>query len=558
MAKPKAKVKKSQHSYYDNEENGTIRSWLIKFGVPLLFCLGAYAFFGGYLYSSKKPAPKLSFGIRNSPISSLLDDVDFNPLEVPYYSVFGKEIDTDTSKCDEIREYDNSSISVSYPMNLNHEGTLKDVRDIAKKLLEEGTYPVVSECFLDEEYETEEYILKNRWFQFSGSAVWMDAEEVYFYVSRVVYARKGDRVNPSISVLYAQVFDRDWKEIKDYKFASADMVFPTILPIEIDIHMVNRMQAGPEDPRVVLRKFYNEKKKKMEAEPYIIFNESLVKTNWRRAMFSYRPFSTPNLTTELAIEGKIRRLQEKNWSPFFEYNDYQHIYFLYNFEPLRILKCNMDSGLCNKTFGPDYMSLDVLNQVGNLRGGTSLVRIPQHLLPEGMKTRKYWLGFGRSRSENFRRHLYRPHAYVLSKDVGAENKYSIDYISSFIDFNFEPATWFGVIRHDETMSVLIPNSIAYWDFASVTQEDGSTVQEDIMGITISESDRTNKIVYMKGWLKHILQVLNKKDVNLGTHYAISSKILADESHFLCKCSTSLVDEYCDRYKDVGGLRFYDI
>ena len=72
-------------------------------------------------------------------------------------------------------------------------------------------------------------------------------------------------------------------------------------------------------------------------------------------------------------------------------------------------------------------------------------------------------------------------------------------------------------------NVLIPNSIAYWDYFLKAD---ATVEHDFMGITFSEADRTNKIVHIQGFWHHILKALNsntaqgsKAITNIKEYYA---------------------------------------
>lgn len=118
-----------------------------------------------------------------------------------------------------------------------------------------------------------------------------------------------------------------------------------------------------------------------------------------------------------------------------------------------------------------------------------------------------------------------------------------------MDFNViaEPWTQNVPICKDEK-NVLIPNSIAYWDHVLKLN---TTVEHDLMGITFSEADRTNKIVHIKGFWNNILKALNSKDLNQGPKSIARIKEYYSgdnteiENELLARCATSLAEQYCE-------------
>lgn len=508
-----------------------------------------------------------------------------------------EEEDDTNFQCDTIKIQNKAPIEASEAFNLNRNSDLPHLR---RQLLElSRSNDVYKLFFQDGEDELEESILKNKWFKFCGSAIWMSKYQVYFMVNRIVYTKLGQRNNPTISVLSAQIFDRNWAELKDYQFPVLDIRFPTILPHDIDVGTRDeKVVIGSEDPRIILKEYKDDESGKLMQEPIIVFNARRTKIKWSRGMHIYQPFSDLHKITLLFIEDKKRSFIEKNWAPFMDYDagsnpsssrsgsasgaasgsasgsgsdsnsNSDSINFIYNFNPLRIIKCDTNSGLCRKVSGPQFNQLDANDNAGKLRGGTNLVRIPSSILPELIKSnnRKYWFGIARSHSKNCGclHELYRPHFFIMSRDLERESSYELNFVSSLVDFNINPETWLGDNRRtcSDGKSVLIPNSIAYWhtDQSGLGVFGGDDVETerklDYMGITLSEADRTNKLIHVRGLLGYIQQALagpeverkkgeKKKGKKQEHEKGKESDYLFIENKLLAECSTSLSAQYCD-------------
>lgn len=115
-----------------------------------------------------------------------------------------------------------------------------------------------------------------------------------------------------------------------------------------------------------------------------------------------------------------------------------------------------------------------------------------------LKHRTFWFGIGRSHINHCGcvKELYRPHAIIISKDrQGVDENYSLNYVSNLFDFNINPEPWTkGKSTCSDGKLVLIPNSLTYFN-------------RDYLGVTLSEADKTNKIVHTKGWLEYIQSIL---------------------------------------------------
>lgn len=468
--------------------------------------------------------------------------------------------------CSSIQVRDQGSIAATQSFDLNQEYDLKHLRGQLQILSK--TNDAYKLCFQDDPEQLEEYILRKKWFKFCGSAVWMDLYKVYFMVNRIVYAKDGRRNNPTISILSGQVFDKNWHEIKGFKFPHSDLTFPTILPHDLDLgKRQNKVVIGSEDPRIILNEYSSTDGARFQ-EPVIIFNARRTKVNWARAMHVYRPFNDPHKVICLAIKDKKRSFIEKNWAPFMDNtdvkNDKNEINFIYNFNPLRVVKCSLQTGECAKVSGPRFNPIDANDNAGVLRGGTNIIQIPKEYLPltEVTQDRKFWVGIARSHNKECgcMRELYRPHIFIITRSLTKEDSFELIYVSSMVDFNINPEPWSKGHSNKGTCVdgklVLIPNSIAYWD---VDSRDGI----DYMGLTFSEADRTNKLVHLRGILKHIHNVLHgseKRDVQNAdtTKKSIENNVqrkleeIELGNKLLGLCSTYLADEYCEVAEKVFG------
>ena len=522
----------------------------IIFGAFLVF-LNVYMWI--YLLSSGLPIlTYLGSDFRQSPLTLTILGLEYSKFNVPGYSFIEEKVQfgpTEDFECSAVQFNDKMFSSPAVPVD----GDLRRVRNQAFELAK-SEYPIAKNCFLDKDDESEEEILNRKWARFCGSSVWLSKYEVHFFVNRIVYAHENARSRPTISLIDVQIFDRDWNELPDFKIPLADgteLNFPGLVKIDIDQNPKHKLSVmGPEDPRVVLRKYINDNGE-LEEEPVIVFNMRRTEINWNRAMHFYRPFNG-NDTIRLTLRDLKPRFREKNWAPFFDDNDPDNIYFIYNFNPLRVIKCGLSDGVCDKVTGPSFIDskADESKHVGALRGGTNLVPIPSDLLPKHLFFRKYWFGIARSHNSDCGclKEIYRPHAFIISQNLET-GEFTLDYVSSLMDFNVIAEPWSkrqGICKDGK--NVLIPNSIAYWDH--VLKSD-STVKEDYMGITFSEADRTNKIVHVKGFWSHILKALNSKDTGQGSkaianikeYYAESNTEL--ENELLGRCATSLAEQYCE-------------
>ena len=385
------------------------------------------------------------------------------------------------------------------------------------------------------------------WARFVGSSVWLPDHGVYFMASRISYKPDVFSFDPFLSFLRGQIFDSDWNEIKNYRidWGGESVTFPTNFDIEFD-YDINGWYYGPEDPRVILEDGVE------GAEPIIFFNQVSLATHWKRGMWMYRPFSKVlNLFT---IQGTKRPDVEKNWAPLFyrSIEDIEkqgkddvrrpskYVYFIYNIEPMHVLKCHLSTGLCRFTYSSDIPhSLATDHQIygGIMRGGTQLVPVP---LPTVPGTR-FYVSIPRTHEDaGCGGAVYRPEIVVLAVYngtfhwvyasealdlMGIDQPYvklprpyqsetdmeddedptrestSPEEMQDDSDFQF-PTVWDPCKEN----RIFLANSIASWD-----TDKGNGEFMDTMTITISLQDQTIQKARIRGILSLIQSIPTLQD-----------------------------------------------
>ena len=178
------------------------------------------------------------------------------------------------------------------------------VKDIEKN--KNPYYKELSPFFLSElKLQIKHNVVEKYWYRLAGSSVWLEEYGVHFMISRVLYSPKGIRNQPTISLTYAQLYDKDWnemvntrlvvpsnnmrkpdleeniipdppsKKVQSSKSNRKDknqfkvLDFPSFLPIPFwhDYDNTVGKYYGPEDPRIILVN-----NKLGYQEPLIVFN----------------------------------------------------------------------------------------------------------------------------------------------------------------------------------------------------------------------------------------------------------------------------------------------
>ncbi|GEQ66633.1 hypothetical protein JCM33374_g296 [Metschnikowia sp. JCM 33374] len=346
------------------------------------------------------------------------------------------------------------------------------------------------------EYMGEEKHSSN-WFRFSGSSVWLKDFNIHFVVSRLMITENGNRVNPRLSMLLAQVFDEQWNEIEDVRLvfpsnngegASRFRVngqdftsyrFPRILPVPFVLGG-SGFYWGAEDPRMTLVR-----NKNGHDEPLVVFNafqtkevvEEDGKTQIKgfRSIFMCFPFQVQKgkqllegnrettddhyftHTKQVIIDGEPERVVEKNWTPFVssggEYT--KHVMFATSFEPFKVIKCDLwtDSPTCQVEESQN-------GDVGQLRGGTPLVSIKR----VDAEDKEFFAGLARSHLTHCGCgiHFYRPNLVVVAR-IGTT--WSLAQVSSSVDLGMDLIPWDDEERVNVHGVLKALNDSRYWEFA---------------------------------------------------------------------------------------------
>lgn len=449
-------------------------------------------------------------------------------------------------------------------------------------------YKEVSVFFPDLAKQLQERTIKKHWFQLIGSSVWLELYGIHLMISRVIYTKTGNKVQPVISLSYVQAFDRNWTELQNVTLIVPDdstgkfktVTYPSFMPIPV-YHNVKQQRGkfyGVEDPRIILVK-----NKQGYEEPLIVYNsfnrnssntnylgeiKNFVKLDTYRSIFMAWIWRSqvgknnvglmiPGTATtndiyvkvkELSLPDKKKSKTEKNWTPLVIYEDQKmqgydsHIYFIYLFEDLSILKCSLwDTENCVW----EYRMNNKKTKISELRGGTELMNVNQildkhnfdglEIVKDQFKDKEVWIGFARAALSKCGCgvKMYRPNFTMLVRQKGS---FQLSFVSSYMDFGVPILPWTKGKGLCNGKNLLIPNGISNWVLAE--GENGSF--QDYMTLSLSRSDSTVDIIHIKGILKSILsEYLLHTSRDVLNNNAIHCALLESESY--CK-------SYAENYK----------
>ncbi|EGW30510.1 uncharacterized protein SPAPADRAFT_52589 [Spathaspora passalidarum NRRL Y-27907] len=389
-------------------------------------------------------------------------------------------------------------------------------RDIAR--LFEGQIPLL----------IKEGTVTNHFFQLMGTSVWLKEYEVHLMVSRVLYTKGNNRSKSKVSLLYGQIFNKDWEHMNNFNLkvpssfgGNRTMNFPSFIPIPF-FYSDKGMFFGPEDGRLLL--VQNEYGFE---EPVLIFNSITILTSINdegrkkeqglRAMFIAWLFQTQtgkvntdgnndarfdNITyvkvRRLSITGENQPRREKNWTPFVDPRERnpsdRNLYLVYDWNNLQVLKCQLSDltsdyiSRCERYYAQSKQS-----RIGPIRGGTELIP-----LSTVFETRSQaWVGFVRSHFVRCgcAKAWYRPHFVLLQRN---EDKFRVTHMSAPISFNIPAKPLDGSVRAcgEKDANVLMANGISHW---KVDSETGS----DYLTLTFSADDKGNILLHVKDFGKII-------------------------------------------------------
>lgn len=351
-------------------------------------------------------------------------------------------------------------------------------------------------------------MLAASWDRLATACVWMPDHGVHLCVSRIIFHPGGRKDRCRISFLRGQIYSENWIHLDRYrlKWKDQEIVFPKVFDTDTEFKIGGGLY-GPEDARIIIEEGVD------DAEPVVVFNMITSHSDWKRAMWVFRPFSEQSRI--LTVRGTERPKKEKNWAPFFvrelegasnatlQRQASTYIHFIWRFEPLTVLKCHLTTGMCDVVF--EQAVLPALSSQhddhdGSLRGGTQLVPIPlsnqktESLF--GSPNVQAFVSFPRTHVEKAggcRQAVYRPELAVL---VTNTTHFYLTYASEALDFGE------GIVMDAAALAdpcgkgrIMITNSIARWD---LNGRDANGKQMDVMTLSLSVDDATVQVLRVAG------------------------------------------------------------
>ncbi|CCH59312.1 hypothetical protein TBLA_0B04770 [Henningerozyma blattae CBS 6284] len=442
-----------------------------------------------------------------------------------------------------------------------------------------------------------EDIIRKKWFKFGTSSVWLEKEQCYLAISRILYSSEGIKTKPVVSVLRAQTFDKNWKEIIGKRIPRVDVDLPQNLEVELEKvdrefgisfsceHLKGNPTAydkclvkqangylkdsqrrdklldryfvtyptifrfpfksdgnflGAEDPHIVLRE------KNGVEEPIVVFN---MDNGHGRRMHAYLPHRSFDQMIEFKFNDEEMKSTEKGWAPFYkrEYNEESisslsrgSIHFIYNFQPLEILKCSLNDGLCEKIFQTQSLGLESGSLLKDVTGGTQFRSLPSSL--PLIENKNIWVGFSKYKATDCKcgHSFYRPMLQVLLESNGV---FYMDLFSPSMDFDSDILSWDEKNFNCGGINQMAPNSIASWEI--LKQDVATQKYYDYMTFTYSESDTLSKAMVIKGLLNYILKTYTEKgideeySINSHTDYIMGSALKCVEAQAHDRCTEYL-------------------
>ncbi|KAI5958967.1 uncharacterized protein KGF55_005621 [Candida pseudojiufengensis] len=407
------------------------------------------------------------------------------------------------------------------------------------------------------------------------------------------------------------------KKLKTFQHKIIKFPHFVSIPFFKDLNNPDANYYGPEDPRLILVK-----NKLGYEEPIIIFNSYHLKPDlydddddtrinqkfdYYRSMFLAWPWQIkPNShkneinIIELNLQDFKSLKVQKNWTPFISYHDRfskdgvegnglgydTHLYFIFRWANLEVLKCDFKFGNCKFDYRLDN-KLSTYNQVGPLRGGTQLININEILDLPIEYPKEIWIGVARAHLDNCGcgETMYRPNLVIISRDLNSKkeegnNEFQLTHVSSALTFNMFVFGWDIMIPEDSCgkLNILIPNGISVWSFETkedlpkleeiskkeilkeeeeisnkeVSKEETPTsneietrvhrilnnIKDDYLTITLTISDYENYRINIKGLLK------NLKDLNI---FEITDQKQNHNNNNNVVCAMESSTNYCENY-----------
>lgn len=400
-------------------------------------------------------------------------------------------------------------------------------------------------------------IISSSWDRLATSCSFLPDRGVHLCISRIIFhpLRAKDRCR--INFLHGRIFSEHWDPLDGYRLTWNDheVTFPKIFDTNTEFKLGGEL-FGPEDARIIMEDV-------PDAEPVIVFNMKSSQSDWKRAMWIFRPFS--GHSTILTIRGALQRpKKEKNWTPLFikdhdqTRSDQRHpshyLHFVWKFDPLTVLKCHLQTGMCDVVFEQQIDdNLISHHEFSNssVRGGTEFVPIPRSLSSSWWSKHhdpsvQAFIAFPRTHVEGAggcRRPAYRPELAVL---VTNTTDFYLTYISDPLDFG--PDTVMNTEQLSDSCGegrIMIANSIARWD---LSESESGSERTDVMTLTLSVDDATVQVMRVSG-IYEFLQSLPSLDF----YFSRSPKIYGGKKAFPRIATSASRREFADLVRTTGSF-----
>lgn len=483
---------------------------------------------------------------------------------------------------------DCSDMGLEFKVKVSSSKKLDDIRIVAETYLQQHKLdPALQELdgFIKEDIKEQlsNNTVAKHWYKFAGSSVWLQEYGVHLMISRVMYSSHGVKRWFSIhtSLLFAQVYDEDWNELKDVELVLPDanevvgyrtMLFPCFLPMPFyhNSKFQKKRNYGAEDPRVILvgpthgrqepMVVYNSYHRKVRESKMTSDTEAKLEFEMFRLMFMAWPFRTQrgkdhvqgyedarfSQTTyiraaELLIQDEPRAETLKNWTPFvshesLEMDDQAFMYFVTRWDSLEVIKCPLNIAStegfskCRYEFKKDEHPNE---EIGPFRGGTEMLHLRSIAPQVDLHGKDVWVGFARAHilQCGCGRKMYRPNLVVMAKENG---NYNLTQIGAFTSFNVAVRGWGSDSDTSQCgardASVLLPNGISSW-FPS-----GDGLEEDVLTLSVSVADDTVEIVHVRGVLDSLIK-----------QTSIAAPVLSGNDTAVMECCITGSREFCRLY-----------
>lgn len=208
--------------------------------------------------------------------------------------------------------------------------------------------------------------------------------------------------------------------------------------------------------------------------------------------------------------------------------------FVYNFKPLRILKCHLLNGWCDWVYqqeAPGFLRGHHNDRGGLFREGTNLVASSDK--KNGVQT---FVGFAKSNVHlGCEEAFYRSSILVFT--AASPNHFHIDYLSGSIEYGHQSLTVTAKSDPCGEGRIMMANSIAKWE---------RSAGEDLMTFTYTVDNVTTQTLRLHGVEAFVDSIPDRSRHGPGTSRVgpdLSDRQWSDAGHDVLACSVEAAEDY---------------